>query len=261
MSYYPILSAPYCTGQTTLYNFAPNNWEPSNKLAKNISLTYTKNDLWYSEYLYAIQYGDAKTITAQDIKTLLPKNTLALLSLSEAKLPKTSKQLPQLSIQKTITPAWRATLALDSGFTKTSYQGEIDPFPPKASLLTFSPFLQFGENIENYVLLANIEKQASSREVLVKIYDANSKILKSTQTASSNNISAISLDGFGFDENSLPIVTCNDMAAIPLYFSCYNKGEFLTIEHTHPPASLVVHGNRFGVQKHLKQYWAEQLQI
>ncbi len=260
MSYYPILQAPHCTGQTTLYNFAPNNWESSNKLAKNISLTYLKNNLWHSEYLDTIQYGNAKTITTQDI-TQISQGALALLSLSATKLPKTSKQLPQLSIAKTIAPAWRSTLCLDSGFTKTSYQGEIDPFPPKASLLTFSPFLQFGKDIESYVLLLNIEKKASSRKAEVKIYDANTKILKNTQTASSNNISVISLDGLGFDEYSLPVVVCKTMAAIPLYFSCANKGEFLSLEHTHPPASSVVHGNRFGVQKHLKTQWFSQLQV
>ena len=260
MSYYPILQAPYCTGQTTLYNFAPNNWEPVSKNKQYINLTYINDNAWHSMVLGELNKDGYKIITHHDIAKLIPKNTLPLLSITHQTLPETSQTLPPLNTNRTLTPAYRATLALDSGLTKTSYQGELDPFPPKASLLTFSPFLQFGKDIENYVLLLNIEKKASNREVEVKIYDANTKILKSTQTASSNNISVISLDDFGFNKQSLPIVTCNDMAAIPLYFSCANKGEFLSLEHTHPPASLVVHGNRFGVQKHLKQFWFRELQ-
>ena len=69
----------------------------------------------------------------------------------------------------------------------------------------------------------------------------------------------ISLDNIGFDEQSLPVVICRGMASIPLYFSSYKQGSLLSLEHTHPPASLVVHGNRFGVQRQLKEYWFSQL--
>ena len=74
-----------------------------------------------------------------------------------------------------------------------------------------------------------------------------------------NQINIISLDDVGFDEQSLPIVVCRGMASIPLYFSSYKRGKILSLEHTHPPASLVVHGNRFGAQKQLKDYWLSQL--
>ncbi len=259
MSYYPILSAPYCTGQTTLYNFAPNNWEQYKQSDKHISLTYLKENLWHSIGLEVLEYGHSKIVSHQDIIKQLPENTLPLLSLSDTPLPQTSTQLPTPIIDKPIVPNHRATLALHSDLSKTSYQGEINPFPPKASLLTFSPFLQFGEEVKNYVLLLNIEKQASSRKVKVEIYSADDKILKNTQTAYSNNITTVSLDNLGFNEKTLPIVVCKTMTAIPLYFSCANQGEFLSLEHTHPPASLVVHGNRFGVQRSLKDYWFSQL--
>ena len=126
-------------------------------------------------------------------------------------------------------------------------------------MLSFSPFMQIDNNIKNYFLILNLEKRAGNREVEVKIYDANSKNLKKVQSAFSNQISIISLDGIGFDETSLPVIICRDMAFIPLYFSCFKKGELLSLEHTHPPASLVIHGNRFGVQKQLKDYWFSQL--
>jgi len=255
MSYFPILKAPYCTGQTTLYNFAPNSWESIYKGSQVISLTYTDGSFWHSRVLGELAYGDCQVIKYQDVKDLTQENAMPLLSLTQNKLDKTSRKLPHLVGNQTNVPQYRSTLGLASQYMTTSYQGEVNSFPLQASLLTFSPFLQFSDKIENFVLLLNLEKQASQRKVKVEIFDANTKILKCEKTALSNNITAISLDDCGFSENNLPVVICREMAAIPLYFSCANQGEFLSLEHTHPPASLVVHGARFGVQKYLKDYW------
>ena len=258
MSYYPILKSPYCQGTTTLYNFSPNNWESVYKGKQFVNLTYIQDETWCSHSLGELMYGDSRTISHSDVVDLMSENTLPLLSLTQEKLSEHCQILPILNCNHTQVPTYRATLNLTSEWMTTSYQGEIDPFPPQASLLTFSPFLQFGKNVENYVLLMNLEKQPSNREVGVKIYDADSKVLKSTQKAMSNQVNVISLDDLGFDESSLPVVVCSEMAAIPLYFACTNRGEFLSLEHTHPPASLVIHGNRFGAQKALKEYWTSQ---
>jgi len=260
MSYYPILTAPYCSGKTTLYNFPPNDWESVDKCNQVVSLTYIKDGLWHSKSIEELRYQSYKVVNHSDIVDLIPDGALALLSLSKGELPDTSKDLPVLSCNHTNVPNYRATLSLKSASTETSYQGEIDPFPPQASMLTFSPFLQFGEDIENYVLLMNLEKSPENREVEVEIYDAHSKKIKKVKSIFSNQINAISLDDMGFDGQSLPVVICRGMASIPLYFSSYKKGSLLSLEHTHPPAMLVVHGNRFGVQKQLKDYWFERLQ-
>lgn len=259
MSYYPILKAPYCIGKTTLYNFPPNNWESVDKCEQIVSLTYIKDELWHSESLGKLKYQSYRAIDYSGISNLIPDGALALLSLSKEGLPETSKELPVLKCNHTNVPNYRATLSLRSEFTETSYQGEIDPFPPQASMLTFSPFLQFGDDTENYVLLMNLEKIPENREVEVEIYDAHSKELKRVEGAFSNQMNTISLDNIGFDEQSLPVVICRGMASIPLYFSSYKQGSLLSLEHTHPPASLVVHGNRFGVQRQLKEYWFSQL--
>ena len=259
MSYYPILSAPYCKGRTTLYNFPPNNWEPTDKCDQFVSLTYIKDGLWCSKTIDKLKYQEYKVINYSDIFDLKSNSALALLSLSKEDLPKTSRELPVINFNQTNTPASRATLSLQSKFSETSYQGEIDPFSAKVSMLSFSPFMQFGNNVENYFLLMNLEKKPENRVVEVEIYDANTKDLKRVQSASSNQISVISLDNVGFDETSLPVIICREMASIPLYFSTYKKGELLSLEHTHPPSSLVLHGNRFVALKQVKEFWFSQL--
>ena len=259
MSYYPILSAPYCTGETTLYNFSPNNWESTKKNRQYVNLTYAQEGLWHSLVLDELDYHAYKKISYKDIVDLIPEGVLPLLSLSNTALSKTSEQLPALDCNRTAVPEYRSTLGLKSNFTTTSYQGEINPFPSPASLLTFSPFLQFGKDVENYLLFLNIEKSPKNRTAEVEIYDTHSKLLKKTQKVYSNQVNIIALDGCGLDEQSLPVVICRTMAAIPFYFSSYKQGELLSFEHTHSPASLVVLGNRFHTQKQLKEHWFSQL--
>ena len=123
------------------------------------------------------------------------------------------------------------------------------------SKLKKSPF----SDIENYVLLLNIEQRASHRMTMVEIYDSNSKKLLTTKSVTNNQINIISLDNLGFNEVSLPAIICRDMAFVPIYFSISENGDFLSLEHTHPPASIVVHGQRSSVQKYLKKYWFSQL--
>jgi len=259
MSYFPILNAPYCNGQTVLYNFPPNNWEATFELEQYIHLTFIKDEIWHSIFLDKLPYKAFKKINNVDIINLIPKGSLALLSLSKDPLPATSEKLPILSCNHTIVPEYRSTLSLKSNFSQTSYQGELNPFPPKASLLSFSTFLQFGTDIENYLLLLNLEKLPKHRSCQLEIYESSSNLLIKTHEILSNSINVIPLDDAGFNEHSLPVAICNEMTAIPLYFSTYKKGRLLSLEHTHPPASLVVHGDRFGAQKYLKKEWLSRL--
>ena len=45
------------------------------------------------------------------------------------------------------------------------------------------------------------------------------------------------------------------MAGIPFGFGLNRTAPMLSLEHTHPPASFVVHGNRFETQKIIKTNW------
>ena len=259
MPFYPILKAPRTKGFTTLYNFPPNNWEVKNKTPQIVSLTYLKNNIWHTAELDQLNFGEICTIGYDDIASIVPDNVFPLLSLSKSILPGISKVLPNLDCPITVFPTWRATLGISSQYSKTSYQGEIYPFPQHASLLTFPPLLQFEKDIENYVLLLNIEQRASHRMTMVEIYDSNSKKLLTTKSVTNNQINIISLDNLGFNEVSLPAIICRDMAFVPIYFSISENGDFLSLEHTHPPASIVVHGQRSSVQKYLKKFWFSQL--
>lgn len=258
MPYFPLLTAPYCSGQTTIYNFSPNNWEILKKTDYYLNITYAYDDIWHNILLDKIEYGNYKDINRQDLDLLIPRDASPFISLTSSIVKKTSKDLLNIVTNKTHFPEYRSTLRLVSKYSKTSYQGEIEPFPTKGTLLTFSPFLQFGNDIENYVLILNLEKSPKKRTENLEIYNAHNRTLKKTQIIYNNQVNIISLNDMGFTYLDLPVIICRGMAGIPIYFSVSRKGRYMSLEHTNPPASFAIHGDRFGVQNYLKAYWFSQ---
>lgn len=255
MSYYPILKAPDAKGWVTLCNFSPNNWESNQRQQQFVNVTWASGGLWASKTLGVLAPGGLRTITASDVRGVVPADALALLSLTRTPPPAESAGLPKLDTVPASVPAWRATLGLSTPAAQTSYQGELDAFPPQGSLLTFGPFLQFGEGIKNHLILLNLENSPASRSAELKIYDAAGLKLRGQFPVGNNAATSVSLDGLGFGPGDLPLFVCRGMAAIPLYFSSAMEGAYLSLEHTHPPASLVVHGRRWEAQKFLKTRW------
>ncbi len=259
MSFYPVLAAPGCTGRTTLYNFPPNNWEDRRRQTQLVNLTWAQDGVWRSEVLGELAFGEMRTFTRADVSVHVPVDTLPLLSLGVTSAPASSEALPA-TMHGTSLPAWRATLGLSSPTASTCYQGELDPFPAPGSLLTFAPFIQFGAEIENYMLFLNLEKSPHKRASQVEIYDsANPERLKGSFDVRNNSVSIVKLDNLGIVPDELPAIVCRGMSGIPLYFSKTQDGAYLSLEHTHPPASYVIHGKRWEAQKILKNYWFSRL--
>jgi len=255
MSYFPILEAPAAKGWVTLCNFPPNNWEASHGQKQWINVTWASNGQWSSKTIGDLAPGDFRTIKTSDVAHIVPSDALALMSLTLTPPPAQSPVLPKLDTATTSVPAWRATLGLSTASAQTSYQGELDAFPSTGSLLTFGPFLQFGEGVQNFLILLNIESSPASRTAELEIYDAAALDLKGRFPIVNNACNCISLDGLKLEPSDLPLFICRNMTAIPLYFSSSMDGDFLSLEHTHPPASLVVHGRRWEAQKLLKNRW------
>ena len=252
MSYYPILVAPDCEGFTVLHNFPPNNWEVSSRRAKYVNATTISEGVWISKTVGLLDYMESKSFTGIDVELI---EGLCLLSLTEAPLPAASHELPSLK-SGTFIPNWRATLGLRQNNTEVSYQGEVEAFPENASLLTFGPMLQHGPNIENYMLLLNVERTPVSRSGLLRMFDANNMVSPvATFEVENNKVNVIPLDQKLFHTEQLPVIACDEMTGIPLYFSCLRDSSALSLEHTHPPVSMAIHGDRFGVQRLVKSFW------
>jgi len=255
MSFYPILKAPGARGWATLCNFSPNDWESKWRQPQFINVTWAAGSRWLTKNISVLEPGAFRTVTVRDVADIVPADALALLSLTRTLPPAESEVLPKLDTAQTTVPAWRATLGLSTAEAQTSYQGELDPFPAQGSLLTFGPFVQFGEGVRNHLILLNLEHSPLSRTAELEIYDAAGLKLRGRFPVNNNTANCIALDGLGFEPSDLPLFICRGMAAIPLYFSSAMDGAYLSLEHTHPPASLVVHGRRWEAQKIRKNRW------
>ena len=198
MSFYPILKAPGTRGWVTLCNFSPNNWEAPRNSDQLINVTWSSGSEWLTESLGVLAMDAVRTVTAQELASRVPEDALPLLSITRTLPPPRSDALPKLDALQTTVPAWRATLGLTTEDAETSYQGELDPFDPKSTLLTFGPFLQFGTSIENHLILLNIENSPLSRSSELEIYDADGLTLRGKFDVRSNEANLIPLDGLGF---------------------------------------------------------------
>jgi hypothetical protein len=261
MSFFPILSAPSCVGRTTLSNFPPNNWENLSESPKFVNLTWSSDSFWHSITFDELPFGMAKSYTLSDIPTDIAEGVLPLLSLSSSQLPKRSEVLPSVPRPNQL-PSWRASLELCSGSASTSYQGELDPFPENASLLSFPPLLQNHSTINNFLLFLNLEKSPVTRTACIKIFrSSDTSIQLGEYNIFNNSITSISLDSLNIQSSDLPVLVSKNMSGIPLFLAISDGCTSMSLEHTHPPASYVIHGKRWAAQKYLKSRWHSLLGI
>jgi hypothetical protein len=256
--FYPILKLDNFQGITTIHNFPPNNWEKVKHSDKFIYLIWTDGIFWNTFYYCILKKNESIEINSNTLPSYLFISNLAFIYPSNLILENKINELPSVNNFKTKTPNWRATVGLESKFTKDSYQGEIEPFPSKSSLLTFHPFLQF-DNFNNFLLLINLIKSPELTESDLEIFDSYTGYLIAKESVKTNSATLISLNKYNFKNNDLPIFINRKMAAIPFGFGYNDDQTILSLEHTHPPASLVLHGNRSHMQSIIKTKWFQKL--
>lgn len=264
LSYYPVLTSPQCSGVTTVFNFAPNNWEARFRGSRFLNASYSVDDSWYSTCLGEVEDGASVSITEAHLRASiigLDTSSTCYLSFGAEPAQQVSDALPKSSIPVTSVPAWRASLGLVAPTgSSISYQGEIDPFPAPGSLLTFGHFLQPSPLVTNSLMFVNLEKSARQRRGFMELRDANNPSgLLAEVEVTNNRVNFISLDNLGFTDECLPLLVCRQMSGIPLYFSHTHDFSALSLEHTHPPASIVIHGDRFKAQRIMKTCWFSKI--
>ena len=165
MSFFPLINTSCANGFTTVHNFSPNNWEKVNNNSKTVWAIFSSDNKWKTKKLDTLRYGTSKTHYYNDLLKKLDckSQPIILLQFRNSPLADTLDYLPNHEFNYTKRPDWRSTVGFDISGSQTSYQGEIYPFPPKASLLTFHPFIQF-EKTDNYFLFINVENSPVIRK-------------------------------------------------------------------------------------------------
>lgn len=261
MSFFPILKAPSCTGFTTVHNYAPNNWQEGPQIKRHLNVTWSDGLFWQTRQISHLEYGHSFTINTTSLSHIIPGNCNPFLSLTALPGPQQSDKLFINESHHTSLPSWRASIGLlSSKGRSTCYQGEIDPFPSLGSLITFGHLLQPGKNICNYLLFLNLEISPVNRSSVLEVRDAAQPgtIISSHQVLSNRvNIIPIDCELMGYD--TLLLIVSRSMTGIPIFFSCTKDMNHLSLEHTHPPASYAVLGNRLEAQKIMKKFWFSKL--
>lgn len=263
MPFYPILNAPDCEGWVTLSNFPPNDWQGlSRHKTKKIYATWSDGEIWNYTNIGNLEPYNFKTLKASDIRSYINCNQQIFLFLTDSfntDIFVNSKELTEPIIDKYSTPEWRATLGLSTLISQTSYQGEINIFPQNASLLSLSPMHQSSSKIKNYLLFVNLEKSAKKRDSVINIHSRINLNLKKKITVYNNTVNIIDLSDILLSEGDFIIVSSKTMTGVPLFFSKSLDEKYMSLEHTHPPASYGVHGRRSDLQKFIKKIWFKRI--
>ena len=256
MAFFPLASVKNAKGYCTIHNFSPNQWELKKESKKMLWAIYPEGDYWKTKALDTLEIGASKTYYYKDfnLKENQNHNPLILLQLRKTPLNEKLETLPEHEFVFSKVPEWRSSVGFQINNTQTSYQGEINPFPSKASLLTFHPFIQYN-NVHNYLVVFNAEKSPIIRNNVLEIYNSLTKKIVDKVEVKNNHANIISLDQYNFTPQELPVFVCRTMAGIPFGLGICKQNSMLSLEHTRPPASFVVHGQRFKVQGNIKSKW------
>ena len=267
MSFYPLFNINDNSGFVRLANFAPNNWEKVPVGNKNVYAFHTNGYQWQVDQLGTIPENEFSSFYSPDFLSINGKEVdgtrieeLVLLEMRQDELPELLDELPASDLPSTHWPEWRATIGFKSAHSRVSYQGEINPTPSKSTLLTFHPFIQF-EDIRNYFVFVNIEKSPLHRWSEMEIYLSGTGKKIDSVKIRNNAANIIPLDYYGFSSEDLPVFYCRNMAGIPFGFGKSITSGMLSLEHTHPPGSLTLHGNRLFAQRDIKIGWVDFLNI
>lgn len=258
--FYPLINKnKIFNSSTIIYNFPPNNYEGVPLKTRYLSLLSVKDGKWETLLIKEMKPFESYEINYEAISYFINQKSMPILSLTENPLEKSLTDLPTNTIPNT-TPEWRASICIHRKGNTSSYQGELQPFPEKATLLSFSTFLQKKHQVKNFLLFINIENkpvQRVSNLILTLANNPNSTI--DEISVSSNTCNFIDLNKYKINDENLLVIYSHQISGIPIFFSYSDDDNSMSLEHTHPPSSFIIHDKRKEFQKKIKKNWFDYL--
>lgn len=256
--FFPLMKVLNLEGFLELSYTPPNNWENRVRKPMKIYALCSDGNRWRSELFSEIKYGETRQITTKTVSPDFLVTGLCLFYPTTEDLASELEELPKAAYWAASVPEWRATSGLFNETAQTSYQAEIYPLPSQASMLTFHPFIQFSK-VENYLLVINVISKPDVTEHEIEIFNSSNLKHVGVSKVFTNSVSTIPLNQYGFTSNDLPIFLSRKMAGIPFGLGVAQDKSMLSLEHTHPPASLVLFGNRNQMQSRIKKSWLKRI--
>ena len=260
MSFYPILRVPGLQASVTLYNYSPNNFQCSKSRYRHAYVGWANGKYWTTQQIGTLAPGESFVISQNDIMAAIPTESQPFVFMCNDVLSHQTSNIGEIETPFTSLPSWRATISLElENISKTSYQGEIDPFPESGTCLTFNYLTQQDSSIETWLLALNLINPPLLKQAEIKFFDpAQSRAPVHREIMHTNGVNAFLLPQ-AISENENIVITCEESSFVPLFLSCNQDRTQLSLEHTHPPASSAIYGNRFKAQKMIKHNWMSYL--
>ena len=260
MSFYPILRVPGFHASVTLYNYSPNNFECSQSRYRHAYVSWANGKYWTNQQIGTLGPGESFVISQNDLPALVPAESQPFVFICNDILSHQTSNIGKIETPCTSLPAWRATISLEfKDISKTSYQGEIDPFPESGTCLTFNYLTQQDSTIETWLIALNLIKPPLLKQAEIKFFDpAHSPAPIHQELMHTNGINSFLLPQ-DISQNENIVITCEESSFVPLFFSHNQDRTQLSLEHTHPPASSAIYGDRFKAQKIIKHNWMSHL--
>lgn len=260
MSFYPILRVPGFQASVTLHNYSPNNFQCSKSRCRHVYVSWANGKYWTNQQIGTLRPGESFVISQNDMPELVPAESQPFVFMCNDVLSHQTSNIGEIETPCTSLPSWRATisLALDN-ISKTSYQGEIDPFPESGTCLTFNYLSQQDCTIKTWLIALNLINPPLLEQAEIKFFDpAQSRAPIHKEIMRTNGINSFLLPR-SISQNENVVITCEKSSFVPLFFSHNHDGTQLSLEHTHPPASSSIYGDRFKAQKIIKHNWMSHL--
>lgn len=255
--FFPLMKVLDLEGFLELSYMPANNWENRVKSELYVYLIWTENSKWGVSLYTKIKFGEVIRVDTRDIGEQYLQSGVCLFYPTKEELIGPLDSLPSTEFWSSRIPEWRCTTGFYSATAQTSYQGEIFPLPQKANLLTFHPFIQFG-NVDNYLVVLNISKDPAIKESAIEFFNSVDLQKRGFANVSTNSATCIPLNKIGYLPTDLPLFISPSMAGIPFGLGISHDGHMLSLEHTHPPASFVLFGNRNMIQGKIKKTWFQK---
>ncbi len=220
-------------------------------------VAWSDGEQWQVRFLNKVEPNGIQRFTLDDLPTECDEKHSPYLFLYPEKLDEAYETLVVSDHMHTV-PTWRGNIQFYSDTTAVSFQGE---FPgamtkiPKGSLVSSSNMIQLSDKSSTKLILPNMRLSPKIEEGRLILVKARSGEILKEETIKTNTINIINTDGIRFDPPDMLIVMTPDMVCIPMYFSHNHDYSQLSLEHTHPPSSLLVFGDVNKFQRQIKSHW------
>ena len=260
MTFFPVLRVPGFEGTVTVHNFSPNNFEENTTSQRHIYVCWTDGNRWRYKYLASLKHGESKTVRDSEMQAFIPQEFSPFVFMTHSILTSAIFDPTTVKSPKSQIPSWRGTIAIESANqARSSYQGEIHPLPSSGTCLTFNHLQQPGEHIRTWLIAVNLEASAIPRKADIDFYNSaeNNQLLHRETMVSNGSNSFLLPKAIASNQNIA--ILCRTASFIPVFLSHDIECRRMSLEHTHPPASSAIYGDRFRAQKIIKSRWLSEL--